>query len=375
MFASRTDHLDSLLGLVCEELQLPPSFHELAEQRYHAVGDWLGGSGSPLQPWRPSIYSQGSFRTGTTIRPLAGDEFDVDLVCELDLGLKQASPLVVLNLVEQRLQAHPEYSRMIERKKRCIRLTYASEFHLDVLPARPMSSPKGTNLLIPDRELVAWLQSNPKGYAAWFASRSALYFETLRTRAVEPLPDHESAGQKTPLQRAVQLFKRWRDVRYEKLAEAAPRSIVLTTLAGHFYSGAASTSDAFGKIIDAIAAVTAKPGVPLQVVNPAQPNELLSEQWQREPHTYQLFAASMANISQRWAEIQRSADIEAVAVTLGAMFGEPVTRRAFKRLTAEHVEPRRRAGSLGVSRSTGALSVAPIAGVAAVRRNTFYGER
>lgn len=374
MFASRTDHLDTLLALICDELQLPASFHELAEQRYHAVGNWLGGAGSPLQPLCPAIYPQGSFRIGTTNRPLAGDEFDLDLVCELDLGVKQASPLVILNMVEQRLGQHRDYARMMERKKRCIRLTYANEFHLDVLPARPTFPPNGTQVLIPDRELMAWLHSNPKGYAAWFDSRSKLYFGTLRTRAVEPLPDHEAANEKTPLQRAVQLFKRWRDVRYEKLAEAAPRSIVLTTLAGHSFFGALSTSDAFGKIIDAVAAATAQGEVPLRVVNPAQPNELLSEQWQREPHTYQLFAARMADLSKRWAGIQQSADIEAVASALGAMFGEPVTQRAFKRLTAEHVELRRREGSLGVSRSTGALSIAPIAGVAAVRRNTFYGE-
>lgn len=374
MFASRTDHLDALLALICEELQLPPSAHDLAQQRYQAVGDWLGGAGSPLRVWRPTIYSQGSFRIGTTVRPLTGDEFDLDLVCELDLGVKQATPHVILNMVEQRLRQHPDYVRMIERKKRCIRLTYANEFHLDVLPARPTWPPDGTQVLIPDRELMAWLRSNPKGFAAWFEGRARLILEELRRRGVEPLPEHESGSEKTSLQRTVQLLKRWRDVRYEKAPDSAPRSIVLTTMAGHFFGGTLSTASAFGEIVHAVAGATAQNGKPFQVVNPAQPGELLSEQWEREPQTYRLFASRIAELHERWVAIQQSGDVEAVAAALANLFGERVTQTAFRRLTAERIEPRRGGGSLGVARSSGSLSIAPAAGVMPIRRNTFYGE-
>lgn len=374
MFASRTEHLDAILALICEELQLPPSVHDLAEQRYHAVGDWLGREGSLLASWRPTIYPQGSFRIGTSVHPLAGDEFDLDLVCELDLGLKHALPLIVLNMVEQRLRQHPSYAGMIERKKRCIRLTYAREFHLDVLPARPTWPPDGTQVQIPDRELGAWLKSNPKGYAAWFESRAKLYFEALRKRAVEPLPDHEHANEKTTLQRAVQLLKRWRDVRYEQAPKAAPRSIVLTTMAGEWFTGSLSTADAFGGVVAAIAQATGQNGTPFVVVNPTQPAEVLSEQWRDEPHTYRLFASRIAELHQQWASLQAGGTTEQVAAALGALFGEPVTQRAFKRLTNERVEPRRQNGTLGVSRSLGAMSLSPIAGVAPVRPHTFYGE-
>jgi hypothetical protein len=374
MFTSRTEHIDALLALICEDLQLPPSVHDLAEQRYHAIGAWLGREGSMLAAWRPTIYPQGSFRIGTNLHPLAGDEFDLDLVCELDLGLKPASPLVVLNMVEQRLRQHSSYAGMVERKKRCIRLTYAREFHLDVLPARPTWPPDGTQVQIPDRELGAWLKSNPKGYAAWFESRSKLYFEALHKRAVEPLPDHEHAHEKTTLQRAVQLLKRWRDVCYEQAPQLAPRSIVLTTMAGQWFAGSLSTFNAFGTIVAAIAQATAQNGAPFVVVNPTQPAEVLSEQWRDEPPTYRVFALRIADLHRQWATLQASGTTEQVAATLGELFGEHVTQRAFKRLTNERVEPRRQNGTLGVSRSLGAMSLAPIAGIAPVRPHTFYGE-
>ncbi len=374
MFTTRTDYLDTLLAYICEELQLSEAAHAAAEHRYHAVGDWLNAPGSTLAAWRPTIYPQGSFRIGTCGRPLTGAEFDLDLVCELDLGIKQVSPLVLLNMVEHRLRQHSVYNGMIERKKRCIRLTYANEFHLDVLPARPTWPPDGTQVLIPDRELEAWLRSNPKGYAAWFCGRTELYFAELRKRAVEPLPDHETAKEKTPLQRGVLLLKRWRDVDYQKNCDAAPRSIVATTLAGNFYRGTLSTGETFGDIVRSIATATAQNGNPLRVVNPAQPNEVLSEQWERLPETYRLFRARIAALNATWTTIQETGTIEDVAAALGVLFGDPVTQRAFKRFTKEQVETQRKSGTLGVARATGALAIASLPRTAPIRSNTFYGE-
>src|ERR1700688_3052036 len=43
-----TEFLDILLEEVCIALQLSDSQFNLAEQRYHAIGDWLGAEGSAL---------------------------------------------------------------------------------------------------------------------------------------------------------------------------------------------------------------------------------------------------------------------------------------------------------------------------------------
>jgi hypothetical protein len=275
-------------------------------------------------------------------------------------------------MVEDRLRQNDDYARMIERKKRCIRLTYADEFHLDVLPSRPSLPPVGTQILVPDRELRAWLRSNPKGYAEWFESQSALSLVDMRKR-VESLPEHECADEKSSLQRVVQLLKRWRDVRYQDSADAAPRSIVLTTLAGNNFTGTSSTAGAFDDVVGALVRVTNANREPLRVVNPAQREEVLSEQWMRDPRSYELFAFRIAELCERWRAIRQHAAIEEVAEELAVLFGDKVTSSAFRHVTAEHIEPKRSHGTLGVGRVSGALSIAPAAGVAPVRRNTFFG--
>ncbi|MDH4338024.1 MAG: nucleotidyltransferase, partial [Candidatus Krumholzibacteria bacterium] len=248
MYNTRTENLDALLSIICEELQLPTSEYDRAEEHYVAVGHWLDAEGSLLRSWKPVIYPQGSFRIGTTVKPLKEDEFDLDLVCELQLGEANIAPLSVLDMVERRLRDHGTYHNMIERKRRCVRLTYAHEFHLDILPARPDGQASGTRVRIPDGDLSMWLPSDPRGYARWFEGQA----ERIKLARVEPVPDQESVAEKSSLQRAVQLLKRWRDLAYQDNTDVAPRSIVLTTLAGECVVEATSTSAALREIIDGI---------------------------------------------------------------------------------------------------------------------------
>jgi hypothetical protein len=59
----------------------------------------------------------------------------------------------------------------LERLKRCLRLNYAGAFHLDILPACPNDRLGGGAILVPDRKLECWKDSNPKGFAEWFFLR------------------------------------------------------------------------------------------------------------------------------------------------------------------------------------------------------------
>ena len=65
-----TSQLDNLLMLVCEELQLFPTRHRLAVERYEAVSTVLESNGSPFRGIPLSIYPQGSMALGTTVHPL-----------------------------------------------------------------------------------------------------------------------------------------------------------------------------------------------------------------------------------------------------------------------------------------------------------------
>jgi hypothetical protein len=79
--------LSFVLNEIANLLDISDTEFEDAEQRYQAVGRWLGEGSSPLAVYSPVIYAQGSFLLGTvTKRWGKDDEYDMDLVFELKLS-------------------------------------------------------------------------------------------------------------------------------------------------------------------------------------------------------------------------------------------------------------------------------------------------
>jgi len=360
--------LDDILIRICVLLQLTRTQHEEAEQHYLSVAEWLGAPASPITALRPEIYPQGSLRIGTTVRPWWREEYDLDLVLWLAL-YHNANPIEVLNLVERRLRDHGTYAPMVERKNRCIRLNFAKQFHLDILPARPDLRFGGTHVLVPDRAAADWKESNPKGYAGWFESRGELQAEEAKRAAVEPLPPPEGAEDKNTLQLSVQLLKRGRDIRFASTPDLAPISIVLTTLAGTNYAGELHPLQALHAIVQRIIGSIPSAGR-LVVCNPANPHEDLSERWDENQEAYRSFVSWMIELESELAALQHLAMPDA-SKRLEKLFGE-VAPRAI-RAQAETVEKARGSSQLGVTR-TGAITTAVSSGVVSVKRNTFYGK-
>lgn len=366
---NNTNLLDQLLDYSCRELQLSPANHEEAERRYRAVGQWLSAEGSRLLPFNPAIYPQGSFRIGTTVFPIGGNEHDLDFVCELAVDWRRTPALTMLDEVERRLREHATYAPMVERKKRCVRLNYAGAFHMDILPAAPETVRYGTEVRVPDRKLEEWKPSNPKGYAEWFEKRCQVLEKVLLKDAqIEPLTPQQSADEKAPLQRVVQLLKRARD-RYFKNPDDAPRSIVLTTLAGQVYAGQASTAQALHDVLGSLSALASRAPQGLEVRNPANSAEILSEQWVIGS-AYGAFRSWLQWSVAEWEKVLSAGSIQATEKQLSALFGEDVVRKALVKHAAD-VESLRKSSALNVSR-TGALTTT--AGAASIRPNSFYGK-
>src|SRR5262249_17857688 len=152
-------------------------------------------------------------------RPWRGEEFDLDIVCQLHYCDGQTA-IQVYNVVASRLREHAAYRDILQLKNRCIRVDYAGNFHLDIIPACPEG---GTAIRVPDRKLAAWIPSNPLGYADWFFDRCQ--YRGPLTRAIDagmrPLPPNVPSERKYPLQRAVQLIKRHRDTFFGGNPDAA----------------------------------------------------------------------------------------------------------------------------------------------------------
>lgn len=363
MYAPNT--LDEILDYSCEDLQLSLTNHEEADRSYKAVAAWLAAPDSELHAYAPTIYPQGSFLIGTTVHPIGKNEFDLDFVCEMaKMDWMRTHPIDVLDAVEKRLLDHGTYKSMVKRLKRCIRLTYANQFHVDILPAAPEIPQNGMRVLVPDRKLEEWKASNPKGYAEWFNARSQLYAKQLQEKRIEPMPRVQDADEKTPLQRAVQLIKRARDRYFIKHPDDAPRSIVLTTLAAHSYSGTPSTAQAVQEILDFIGA-----GNFTEVRNPANNKEVLSEQWNAHPETLIQFREWVQWFAIKWGEAITSQG-QNLSSRLSDLFGEESVRAAYVK-QAENIGRLRAVGGLAVGRS-GLLSGIAAASVV-VPRNTFYG--
>jgi len=364
--------LDALLTLICEQLQISDTQQRQAEVRYEAIGRVLEMPRSPLAPHGPSLYPQGSLRIGTTVKPLGRKEFDLDIVCEVKADLRLIpDPPVLINSIATYLNGLPAYVGSVRRKNRCVRVRFADQFHMDVLPACPDPRNGGTHLLVPDRESGGWKPSNPKGYAAWFESRSEFVRKLLAERA-EPIPPKEPVEIKPTLKLATQLMKRWRDVRFADLRELAPISIVLTTLAGTHCGGHASLAVALLNILEGIVAHIPPQGR-LIVLNPVNPEEDLSERWSQDPEAYASFVSGIRSFLQGVQKLFMQRPLDGLCKELGKLFGEDVSKFVVK-LHAEALERNRTNNDLHVRKHSGVLvGAGGAATVVPVRPHTFYG--
>lgn len=72
----------SIILEICSKLQLQPSLYELADERYHTIADTIQDD-KVFTQLELRMYPQGSFRLKTTVKPLKGNEYDLDFVVEL----------------------------------------------------------------------------------------------------------------------------------------------------------------------------------------------------------------------------------------------------------------------------------------------------
>lgn len=366
--------IDDLLMRICIELQLDETRYKLAEAHYQAVGKWLEARESPVAVLRPIIYPQGSMRLNTTVKPLVGDEYDLDFVCEL---ICQPSffrhPVEALDLIERRLRDNNTYGPMVERMTRCIRLNYEHQFHMDILPACKDPNNGGTCIVVPDRELEDWMPSNPKGYALWFESSANQLLVGQLLEKAEPIPDQEAVEEKATLKLAVQLLKRWRDVRYRSNCDMAPISIVLTTLSAQTYRGERSVARAIAKILTEISELARTSYPRIKVSNPSNENEDLSEKWDTKPEAYREFVKGIADLDTQWTALMRTRGIDRVTRVLEGLFGEEIAKQVVEKQTRD-IEAARGRNELAVKKGSGIITGLASSSAIPIRRNTFYGD-
>ena len=354
--------IERFLEALAESLQIPDSRYEEAEDRYKAVGDWLNRPASTLKSINPKVYIQGSFRLGTVIKPASEEEdYDVDLVCELEFDKTQVTQEGVKEALGVEMKAYATRYGMKEPNpgRRCWVLEYAdgAQFHLDALPAIPdgdgqrrLLEYKGlketewsnTAIAITDEKDAAyksvsvnWPHSNPKGYADWFYSRMQQVFDLRRQAfmltegkgSVEEIPFYKV---KTPLQSAIQILKRHRDMTVED-SNVRPISIVITTLAAQAYDQENTIHETLFNILSRMDDyIEYKNGV-VWIGNPTDPLENFADKWEEYPEREAAFRDWLAQAREDFAEVAGMSSLteigEYMAPNLGRKLIEEVINK------------------------------------------------
>jgi hypothetical protein len=383
----RKSQIAGILEQLCQTLELTPSQHDLARSRYEAVGAWLAESDNPLLK-SVTVYAQGSIALGTTVRPLAHDEYDVDVICfAAGLGVDLA-PAALKYSIGERLRTNGHYKNLLEEKPRCWRLSYANEFHLDITPSiRNPRCPAGGEL-VPDRRLRQWKPSNPRGYQRWFEQRASLQPRMRLAKAVlaegvraelEPFPARMDL--KGILRRTVQLGKRHRDIHFEKLdPDLRPISVVITTLAAKSYAHCVATLE-YDNELDVLSDVVRLMPMFIEerqvqgqkqwfIWNETTAGENFAEKWNSDPSRAEAFFDWHAQATADLDRLAVAEGLDRLTKSLRESFGEVPVSKVMHEVT-RRVSNARQEGRLAVVPAFGLTAGSGVG--ASVRQNTFFG--
>jgi hypothetical protein len=180
-------------------------------------------------------FNQGSYAMNTGVKPINGD-FDIDVGLRFDLPKADyPDPLVVKKWVYDALDGH---TNKVELRRSCVTVFYQQEgediYHVDLA----IYSGAGKNL--DSRDYLAkgktnsasehrfWEASDPQGLCDCIANRHA-------------------GEDRAQFRRIIRTLKRWKDLRFSKDGNAAPRGIALTAAAYHWFR-ASRQEDLFARV-------------------------------------------------------------------------------------------------------------------------------
>jgi len=277
---------EEALRKAAQQLDISPSKYKQAMERFESMESYLLSGEYEGATAEPEIYLQGSFKLGTEIRPYKGSkdaDYDIDLVCRLEHKKESTTPQSVKTQVGDHLKANGTYLKMLDDEgKRCWTLNYAEQddvgFHMDILPSVVESwstfkecywhhSAIAATNKCSDSGSYTWTTSNPKDFAAWFYGKNKIAFEEVKQAQKQTLfenyrqdglfTDRDTVPDihvKTPLQRAIQILKRHRDIRFckQQNEKCKPISMVITVLAAQIYSNESTIYETLKNLIDTL---------------------------------------------------------------------------------------------------------------------------
>ncbi|KPZ03421.1 hypothetical protein ALO43_200607 [Pseudomonas tremae] len=376
-----TSVADRFIAQLASTLEIPGERYEAADRSYRSICRWLERPDSRFSRTNINAYIQGSFRLGTVIRPLNGEEhYDLDVVCEFGLDKGEHTQKQLFDDLGHELRLYAARHLMEEPSgwDRCWTLNYAdsAQFHMDVLPSVPdgqrqrrLREASRLALAFVDKSISItdcnhpyyrhytddWPSSNPHGYADWFMSRMEVAFKERRqamalNEAKADVADIPAFRVKTPLQSAIQILKRHRDLRFSEEPEGRPSSIIISTLAAHAYRQEATVTGALFSILSSMHQFIEMRGEVYWIANPSNPKENFADAWEAEPERRLAFEDWLDTARNDFARAGETADLQQLIDVLSPRIGRELLEKAATKISpsavAKSASGRRLLGSM-----------------------------
>ncbi len=391
-------------------LELPPSMHRLAIERYIAIRKHIERLGSPLMDRVRIFYPQGSMAIRATIRtPWRDQGYDIDIVAELILPVG-TSPSKVLDLLFEAIRGEKgsRYYDCTKRQTRCVTVYYADGMHLDVSPsimiseqderlstifhAKPEEPPSAHYpVIINSYAFVEHVRARTpidltfeRRYAREVKRYKFMITDVKADADVVEVPGHSSEeGGKSAIIVALQLLKAYRDERYRKRSgRRLPPSVMLTKFAADVAVPGLSLVQAL-EVLSAhsLAELTAadRAGKLIDVRNPTCKADRFTDRWPETAPDQRLFIADLGDFRRYLAELTSGRlSMSEVQKLLGDMFGVGPAQSAIKDLAEQHGSvvrsgQRTHATPFGGVRTAAAAIASPKIVSARTPNHTFYG--
>lgn len=384
----KSNILDKIYRELAESLNISKTMSDEVVSSYEAVANYLGQMEKDLDI---RIFPQGSLSLGTVVRPIENDiegDYDVDLVCLLENG----STLLakdIKNIVGDRLKESDRYNKMLDEEgKRCWTLQY-SNFHMDVLPSVPLNSKLALDIhdldtkirITHKNENNEYLDKNsdPKAYREWFIKEMEQTFKENRqflaeSRNVE-IEKIKLSQVRTPLQMAIQILKRHRDVLFTE-RDHKPISIIITTLAAKAYNGEENLFEAIKNILVNMEKYIEVDGAGnVMICNPTMKSENFADKWIEEPIKKDAFYSWLSKAKKDIVEnpLNFTGGMGAMKNNMRTIFGTRAVNESFDNYNVNNVNDRDN-GKLGITSKGNITSIGNKSVVAPLKNHTFYGE-
>lgn len=346
-------NIDEMLRKIAKEIEISKTEYEKAVKSYNAVGTFIDNN---IPQYDIKIVPQGSFRLGTVTKPITDeDEYDIDLVAIIDHKFLNAKELK--NIVGDALKSSDRYSEKLVEGKRCWTIEYSesSKYHMDILPTM-MSDTYSTNKELTmthkedEKSDYEFRQTNPEAYYDWFVERMEEERKRLKEEyavrnklEIVDVPEYEI---KTTLQVAIQILKRYRDIKFKETPDIKPISIILTTLMAKVYTGKENVYELIEKFSkEYMMHIEKDKNGNIIIKNPVNENENFADKWPKYPERREAFFKFMTELEQDLVinKILLEGNIREQADFYKKLFGENMVNRVYENIANETRSEREKA--------------------------------